>query len=400
MADLKNLILYENENTGLDFKAIQYTREKYEDFLKDVLSMANADIEGDRFIVIGVKHRSTGERELLGVSREEFIDQANYQQLIRENIEPDISIEYFPFELEGKTYGIFHIPFCPDKPYMMKKDYNKLKKGDCFIRKGSHQPPMIRADFIKIYEDKYRADSFNGEVEVVFSDNYLKEIELHTVGKLTLPSSRAAEEIKEIIERKRNESSFGSVMGWQAILHNAHFSLGGVPYENRDIETLEKDLETVKETYSEDDHYELFELNSHKINFYIFNQGDRYIEDALVSFEFEGTEGFSIAEQVYSKPKNDFLIRAVSNLPYIESTRYPTVEYEDSMIKVSANMGDIRHKIGTLAFEEPIRMVFGDKLAGQIVRIKCRIYGRNLTTPLEKAMLIKVIQKEVKYPGK
>ncbi len=34
-----DMINFENENTALDFKAIQYEKEQYESFLKDVISM-------------------------------------------------------------------------------------------------------------------------------------------------------------------------------------------------------------------------------------------------------------------------------------------------------------------------------------------------------------------------
>mgnify|MGYP000922978804 FL=1 len=92
------------------------------------MSMANADFESNRYIIIGVKLRNNGEREFLGINKDEFIDQANYQQIVRENIEPDIPLEYFPYDVNGVSLGVFCISNCKDKPYMMRKDYGKLKK--------------------------------------------------------------------------------------------------------------------------------------------------------------------------------------------------------------------------------------------------------------------------------
>jgi len=65
MANLDDLIKYENEHSGLDFKAIQYTREKYEDFIKDIMSMANSDMGEEGYIIIGVKLRNSTERDFL-----------------------------------------------------------------------------------------------------------------------------------------------------------------------------------------------------------------------------------------------------------------------------------------------------------------------------------------------
>jgi len=52
MADYDDLIKYENENTSLDFKEIQYEKKHHEALIKDIMSMANADVENDRHIVI------------------------------------------------------------------------------------------------------------------------------------------------------------------------------------------------------------------------------------------------------------------------------------------------------------------------------------------------------------
>ncbi len=134
---IDELIRYENENSSLDFKVVQYTKDKHEDLIKDILSMANANVEGEKYIIVGVKHKTSNDRDIIGIKKEDFSDSATYQQLIRENIEPDILIEYSPYEIDGKYVGIFRIKEANNKPYMMKKDFGKkLKKGDCFIRKG------------------------------------------------------------------------------------------------------------------------------------------------------------------------------------------------------------------------------------------------------------------------
>lgn len=151
MDDLDDKIRYENENSGLDFKEIQYKKETHEDLIKDIMCMANADIDGDRYIIIGVDYKSSNDRDFVGIKKEEFIDSATYQQLIKDNIEPEINIDYFAYDLDGVCLGIFKLVQCSNKPYMMKKDFGKkLNKGDCWIRKGSSQFRMIREDFDKI----------------------------------------------------------------------------------------------------------------------------------------------------------------------------------------------------------------------------------------------------------
>lgn len=138
MKELEDTIRFENENTNLDFKAIQYKKEKYDSFLKDIIAMANAKSSEDRFIIVGVNLKANGDRDIIGIG-EDFVDEAIYQQIITENIEPELDFNYYPYEIDGIKLGVFRIYNCFNPPYMLKKDFGKLNKGDSFIRKGSHQ---------------------------------------------------------------------------------------------------------------------------------------------------------------------------------------------------------------------------------------------------------------------
>jgi hypothetical protein len=64
------------------------------------MAMANADWPTDRFMIIGVKHIHGEARQFLGIA-EQFTDPANLQQLVRQNVEPDLSVSYEPLELKS-----------------------------------------------------------------------------------------------------------------------------------------------------------------------------------------------------------------------------------------------------------------------------------------------------------
>jgi len=55
MTNYDFLIKEKNEDRDFDAKVIPYKPEIKMDFLKDVMSMANADIISDRYIVLGLK---------------------------------------------------------------------------------------------------------------------------------------------------------------------------------------------------------------------------------------------------------------------------------------------------------------------------------------------------------
>ncbi|MDQ7839236.1 MAG: ATP-binding protein [Thermodesulfobacteriota bacterium] len=414
MVSIEDIVRYENEHTGLDFKAVQYKKDQYEELIKDIMAIANADFNNERYIIVGVKHCPDGSRQYLPIDRTEFVDSATYQQIIRENIEPDINFDYVPYEFEGKLLGCFKIYAREeDQPYMMKKDYNKLKKGDSFIRKGTYQPKMERRDYERIFEKRKKADIFDGCVELGFTGtDYEREITLTINGGKRLPSQRAAEKIEKILEEKKQEerivqeklntttsdhlSSLTNVFSRIALQNQIQMAqlprlssdLSPRPYDQRSIEELEQDLKEVQETYKEDDIYEFFEINAHTINITILNNGRAYIEDASVKLEIKKIDGLIIPEKICPKPNHGLLPQI--DFPY-ETWNYPDIQSDDVLVSISQKIGNIRHYIPTEAFKTPIRMVLLKNLAGETIEILCKIFGKNLVRPIERVLRIKAI---------
>lgn len=206
MKDISDLIKYENENTCLDFKLSQYKKSQFKNFIKDIISMANADTDDDKFIIIGI-HIINGNKKIKGIA-EKMTDSATYQQLIEDNVEPTVKFEYVPFLYEGKQLAYFRIFDCHDKPFMMKKEYDNLKRGDSLIRKGTHQTRLTRRDLDIIFNKRFRKEYFMGNIEFGFSDNdFNKAIKLPALKDYIQPSKVIAEKIQEIIKKKETENS-------------------------------------------------------------------------------------------------------------------------------------------------------------------------------------------------
>lgn len=391
--DIDELIRYENENTSLDFKATQYAKEQFDSLIKDVMAMANSNVHGDKYIIVGVKHKSSGDRELLGIERSQFVDSAVYQQLILENIEPDISIDYFPYELDGKVLGVIKISNCKDRTYMMKKDYRNLKKGDCLIRKGSQQSRMERRDFDQIFDSRTTGTDYDKLVDLYFQGHSKnEEIELSAVRRPKLPSEKAKEKIIRILEQKRNEPEPKGYLNAVRSIGSFSFPFGGVPYESRTIEELEKDLVDAEETYRPDDYYQTYELLSHKLNITLLNNGQSYLEDCSIEVSVNKVPGFLLASRVYHKPEHNKLLLLTKNIPKVEAIMYPEVETNEDTWVITQHIGDIKHQIPTQAFQIDLRIVLSERIIGQVINFKCKLFGKNLSYPLQRTLRIRVIE--------
>lgn len=149
---LKELILCGNECTYLDYKKVEYNKDNKSELIKDIVSMANSNHIGEKYIIIGIKHTPGQDLDICGV--EAITDEANYQQLLQENVEPEINFQYFDMIINDKKIAVFRIFDTTNKPYLLKKHHDKLEKGDGWIRVGSKKRPLIRNDLEQMYSDR------------------------------------------------------------------------------------------------------------------------------------------------------------------------------------------------------------------------------------------------------
>lgn len=396
MEEIKELILFENENTRLDFKKIEYIKENYSSFLKDIISMSNANTNEDRYILIGLKPKSEIDRGFEGIEGK-ITDSASLQQLVYENIEPELNLDYFPYQYKEYQIGIIRITNCDNQPYLMKKDYgngkNKLFRGEGFIRKGSHQTRLVRKDYERFTNQKIDEKYFKGEILFSFKTlNSGNEISLKSINDLKIPSQIIKEEIKGIIKEKTEKAEKLERLGmsnfnrFEGINLNASLFGGGTTYEQRDIPTLKKNLENVEETYSEDDNYELFEKNSNKCNISILNKGGNYIEDASIVVKIPKLEGLYISEQVYQEPNQDNFAKLRSNY----QMGYPSVEIIEDFFIIKNSIGNIKHKIKQDAFDIDFRLFASTKFEEKELKIDCELFGKNLKTSIKEELLITI----------
>jgi hypothetical protein len=211
-------------------------------------------------------------------------------------------------------------------------------------------------------------------------------------GDLALPSAKAAKRIKAILTERRQLERFGGPMGLYEI-HNIAGLLGvPLPYEKRDTKTLESNLEKVSGTYAEHDLHYVFEKCAHHLQFYIYNGGNVYIEDASIHLYVPVLDGLEVVTRIYREPPEPrgMLDPFIPNLNIDDSSQYPMVEKTEQIIHVRAHVGDVPHGFWTPAFDRELRVLFGRKLEGETVALSYRLFAKNLPTPAEGDLSIKV----------
>lgn len=301
------MIEYENENTNLDFKREEYAKEKYNDLIKDVMSMANSPTNQPKYIIIGIKVNAEGNKNFTGL--DSLTDQANLENVIQENIEPLIHFNYYPHTYKDKMFGVIEIDNT-NQPYMMKKDYKKLYKGDIWVRKGSRQSKATREDLNRM-NSFIQENKFNGNIKVGFGEKIEKEFELivPSISKENSPSFIARRSYEEKLATLRGylktdnvrdeeqslslskmlsgyRNPFSDYNVEKKAIRIGYDQYGLYPIYATEEELLEK-IDNVEQSFGEEDYYYLFEENSLKLNFSILNNGNSFLEDVSIKFHFD-----------------------------------------------------------------------------------------------------------------
>jgi hypothetical protein len=278
---------------------------------------------------------------------------------------------------------------------MMRKDYGSLRAGDAWIRKGTHQPRLMRADLDRIWER--RRNEFTANLKIGFDlAGMPKEVLCPAIGELQLPSDQAAEKIRKILSERKKPLPPGDLSFARELIETGNFpnfSLGPLPYSQRSSKQLQENLEKLKDTYREHDLHSLYEQHASRINVLILNEGEAYVEDASIEIKVLKVNGLRVAPKIYTETDGSGVFgQPRASIYNVLAMHYPTVKNYKDYIGIFQSVGTLRHGIPERAFQEPVRMVFGPELVGRKLSLECTLRGKQLRTPRKETLVIEITE--------
>jgi hypothetical protein len=377
MKRLARLVQSATPTTAVQFRKNAYGKNGVQSFLRDVLAMANASVEGSRYIVTGAEFDARGRKRLLGVDREDFSGKPAYQSLANEHIEPPIRIRYQPVTVEGERLGVFEIGDCQDRPYMMRIDFSEsLRRGDAYARLNNSAVKLGRRQLQSLFEKKFRDSVSAANIEIGFPGDIIhKDKKLSTCSLAQLPSAIASSKLLELIEAKtRVHASTSNTM----VARLTHARLFGTdsPYEERSTDDIRAEMRQIERRYQNHDQHFLFTENGSDLQLVVFNQGEEDLNDASLTFALPNHTSFYVASQLPKLPRDD---RFIDRTP-AEHADYPAVTARDNAINVSVKLGDIPPGEPIEAFRTPLRLCVGSNLKGRRIGIQYSLFAQNLRT--------------------
>ena len=364
--------------TGIQLRKEKYGSSHVRSFLRDVLAMANAPVEGPRYIIVGADFDSRGQKTLHSIDAEDFSGKPSYQSLANEFIEPAIRIRYKPVSIDGQRIGVFEIGDSQDRPYMMRIDYSeKLRRGDAYVRSKNGALKMGRRQLAELFERKFRDSVSASDIEIGFPGEIIhKDLTLNSCDLSTLPSAEASQKLNQLIEIRNSSRHTGATTVMARLTHARLFGADD-PYVDRSPDELMREMQELRIKYRDQDNHFLYESRAERVQMVVYNQGLEPIIDASLSLIIPNHNAFYVADTLPRVPrKNGFADRTPD-----EIAEYPSVSLKDDSVQITSKIGDIPVGEPVDAFTSPLRMCVGKELQGNRFGIRYSLHGQNLRAP-------------------
>jgi hypothetical protein len=366
--------------TSVQFCEDAYGVDGIRRFLRDVLAMANASVEGNRYIVTGIGFNKQNQREVRPLEQSDFSGKPSYQSLVTDFIEPPVRLRYQPVIVDGKQVGVYEISACSDRPYMMRADYSEqLRRGDAYTRVDNAVIKMGRRQLQEMFELRFRHSVSADNIEVGFPGEIIhKDLIVTTVDLAKMPSAIASSKLQQLLDIREKCTNSGSTTVMARMMHARLFG-SDTPYEDRDAPKLISQMAEIRSKHQSDDDHYLYETRATKLQFVVYNQGVESIQNASIAMVMPNHKSFYIAQRLPQFPRdNGWIDRGPA-----EQSDYPTVNVKDDSIHVSNTLGDLATDAPVDIFEIPLRICVGQELKGRKLGIRYSLFGSNLRKPVQ-----------------
>lgn len=387
------------ETDYVDFKEKFYDNDKTE-FIKDVVSFANSfSNEPSRYIIFGIKE---GKNSLEETFSDQIlpVDPASLQQLIQSNVEPDITFSLYEYIYKGNNLLVLEITGFADKPYMIKKDYDrKLKQGEIYIRINSSKRKADRRHLDKMYREK--GNNFNPQdIDIFFSSSnnkiekfYVQDENIRDNFPSSIKKQELTVQLEELIQHKAKLSKYKDLPAKDLPNFDSNkftlnkilvgFNKFGSPIYKSE-EELRNHIENVHTIYVKEDKYYEFSVCAEQVNFCITNNGKEFLKDVEIKIFIPKKIGYVFEEYVSVPNYNDYI-----NLPNLYLNGYPYVELVGENYVVTESFDRLRHQSTEDVYAEPLRILFNNSENSEI---KCNyeISAENLPQPVKGELTIEL----------
>lgn len=346
-----------------------------EELVKEVIGLANADVEGPRNILFGVNAAAMDGNGVVGIPESAVVDLKKAHRLLSALIEPVLQLAFIFDRINGKLVGALEIDGCDFGPYFVGQDLSEsLLLGQCWIREGRNLRAAERAELMGCQAATPAEEpvSFveNPDIAVGFNDEPACQLlELSVPDTSDPPFAHDKGEANKTSKlRQVIKDTVGTVT--TQILGLGH---GGEkdPAPVDEMDSQADDCDEASKVLADAKNHYFYEEKALRLNLCACNNGTRSIKNVSVELGFPRLPDFDVADRLYTSPFDKRSAAEVRNLGY------PEVEHRDSAIFVRTTLGDLAPDKPEPLFKCPVRLSVGPRMQGRKLAVLYTLRGPN-----------------------
>ena len=342
-----------------------------EELVKEVIGLANAEVDGPRYILFGINAGAMESGGIVGIAESAMADLKRAHRLLSTLIEPVLHLAFIYDRINGKLVGALEIDGCDDGPYVVGQDFSeKLSRGQSWIREDRVLRVVDPADLTQINPPKAAEKPV---ITVGFNDDLdCKLLEMPVPDTSDPPFAQDKRKVKQPLNLKKAIKDTICTVTTQIL------RLGRAPKHDPVVESDEYGTDTQTDLFREtgilfdnaENHY-YFEEKALKLNLTVCNKGTEGIEGVSIELGFPRLPDFDVADQLYISPFDKRPSYEVKN------QGYPEVEHRDGAILVTSSLGALAPDRPEPAFKCALRLAVGPRMTGRKVAILYKLRGQS-----------------------
>lgn len=343
-----------------------------EQLVQEVIGLANADVDGARYIIFGVNKGAMEGSGIVGMAESAVAELKKAHRLVSALIKPVLQLAFIFDKIDGKLVGALEIDGCDAAPYIVRRDYsNKLAGGQSWMRDGRELRAVQPNDLEQI--SARVASKQTWAVEVGFGDQSdCEQIELKIPDTSNPPSMEAKHKIKKTLDWKESvKNKLGTMNTQISRLFHVQEHGAEVEFDTRGMDTLIGLHENIGDEFTDSDAYYFLEEKALKLTLTICNKDEEGLEDVHIELAFPRIEGFAVTDHLYSSPED-------KRTPLeIEMLDYPKVRRVKNGSVASASLGYLAPNRSQQVFNCALRLAVAPTMRGKKVAIAFTLRAKN-----------------------
>jgi len=340
-----------------------------EELVREVIGLANADVEGPRYILFGINAGAMEGKGVVGIDESAMADLKKAHRMVSALIEPIVHLAFIYDRINGKLVGALEIDGCDERPYVVGKDFSeRLSRGQCWVREGRDLRDVAHTDIAKSNRPDVAKQPAKPakpiSITVGFNDQPdCKLLEMAVPDTSDPPFARDKKKIKQPLNIKKAIKDTIETVSTQILRLRP---------ENRD--DIAADMDDLRETnvlFADADNHYFFEEKALQLNLVLCNTGEENVENVSMELGFPRLEDFDVADRLYTSPFDKRTPFELSNLGY------PEVGRRDGAVLVHSEIDELIPGVPKAAFGCALRMAVGPGMQGRKVAINYTLRGQD-----------------------